>query len=215
MATLHVLRPDAELVRRGGRIEVRINGKVRASAPLTLLSSVVIEGRADISTAALHALLREDIPVVFMATGGEVMGRLEADCSGSVALRQRQLRRSLDPQFCLDTTRAIIAGKIRNQRVLLTGRSRRSPSGIKVDSRATVDGLVRLERRVGQCETVASVVGVEGAASAMYFSAIRKMLPVSLHFEGRIRSGLDGWRPRSGVKAGRRRFLVVDLTRRL
>jgi len=190
-APLHVIDPKASLVRRGGRIEVRADGKVLASAPLTHLASVVIEGTAGITTPALHALLLADIPVVFMTTRGRVLGRLEPALSHGVELRQRQLRHSLDPVFRLDVARSIVAGKIHNQRVLLAGRARRSVAGSQLDLSAATEALSRLEQIAKSTERVASIVGVEGAASSVYFRAIRRLVPTELGFERRARGAPD------------------------
>ncbi|MGH9126736.1 MAG: CRISPR-associated endonuclease Cas1 [Acidimicrobiales bacterium] len=191
MVPLHVLDPAAVLTRRAGRIEVRSDGKLLASAPLTQLSSVVIEGRAGISTPAIHALLYHDIPVVFLSSRGRAIGRLEAPGSGQVTLRQRQLRRSLQVDFCLQTSRSIVAGKIHNQRMLLAGRARRSPRGHGGDISPSLSALSRLEGAVAGVTTVASAVGVEGAASSGYFRTLRQLIPGSVHFQSRSRGAPD------------------------
>lgn len=187
---LHVMHPDAVVTRRRGRIAVVRDGTVVASAPLVLLSEVVVWGQAGITTPALHLLLSQDVPVVLLRSDGRARGRLEPPGCPQVRLRQQQLARSLDPMARVDLSRSLVQGKLHNQRVLLARRSRTAEQRDQ-----TVDGVIarlaNLERRAAQADCVEELFGVEGAGSRAYFHALRCLLPPPAGFHRRDPRGPD------------------------
>lgn len=183
---LYVVGGDLTVARQGGRLVVRRGQQTVTSAPLILLSEVVIQGRAHVTTAALHLLLDAGIPLVLLTRGGQARGRLEPPGSRHVALRHAQLRASADPQLRLSLARDLVRGKIANQRLLVLRQAREHPA---VD-RGAGERLLQLLDAVGRARDVAGLRGIEGAAAAVYWAALAPVL-TPYGFASRSRHGGD------------------------
>ncbi|MBE1533964.1 CRISPR-associated endonuclease Cas1 [Actinomadura algeriensis] len=185
----HVVGAGCSVGKRGGRLVAFKEGLPRASAPLTMISEVLVSGRVQVSTAAMHALLAHDIPLVLLTENGRPLGRLEPPSGAHVDARRAQLALHSDPDARLDLARAAIAGKIRNQHVLLRRRARRAsePEAVWEAARR----LSVLETRAANCDSVPEVMGVEGGAAGIYYRAIRTFVDPALEFTRRDRQGRD------------------------
>jgi CRISPR-associated protein Cas1 len=185
----HVVGAGCVVGRSGGRLVAVKDGELRASAPLTQISEVVVSGQVSVSTKALHTLLAHDIPLILLSGTGRPLGRLEPPGSAHVLARRQQLARHTDPADRLELSRAIVTGKIRNQHILLRRRARRALDPEMVWQ--AVRRLSALEARVADCGDVAQVMGVEGAAAGIYYRAITALLDPETGFTGRDRRSGD------------------------
>ena len=157
------------------------DGAEAGRAPLPDTSQVVLHGNVTVTTPLLHALARRDIPVSFHGYGGWYLGTFRPASGQNVYLRIAQLRRADQVAGALQLARAFVAGKIKNQRVLL----RRN--GRDVDSEV----LLRLNELAGKALVVPSVealLGVEGAAARDYFGSFGCMVRAGLDFDFRGRN---------------------------
>lgn len=147
-------------------------------------SQVVIRGNAQISTQAMRALLERGIPVSFLSGGGYFVGRATGNDTNNVDLRLAQYRAASDDAVCLDLARSFIVAKIRNSRTML----RRNHESL---GPTTLFELKQLARKAGAAESLASLLGLEGAAARVYFQAFAGMLkpraPMSFDFQRRNR----------------------------
>jgi CRISPR-associated protein Cas1 len=185
----HVVGADCVLTRRGGRLVAFRDGKQRASAPITMVGEVILTGRVTVTTAAMHTLLANDIPLVFLSGTGRPLGRMEPPTAPHIAVRTRQLDLHRNPEIRLTVGRQVVMGKIHNQAVLLRRRARRS-----VDPAAVwraVGRLAELEDSAAAAPNLAALLGVEGAAAGAYFGAIRGAVAPGYGFERRERSNRD------------------------
>jgi CRISPR-associated protein Cas1 len=186
---MHVIGDGCVLARRGGRLVVHRDGDLRASAPLTMVGEVVVTGNVTVTTAAITAMLRNDIPLVFLSGTGQPLGRLEPPTAPHIAARLRQLDRHRDERFRLGIARPVIAAKIANQAVLLRRRARRAaePAGVWT----AVSRLAELEHAAELATSVPTLLGIEGAAAGAYFRAIRTLTAPELRFANRDRAHRD------------------------
>lgn len=156
------------------------------TVPVRLMntSQVVIRGNAQISTQALRALLERGIPVSFLSGGGYFVGRATGNDTNNVDLRIAQHRVAADEQVCLGLARAFVVAKIRNCRTML----RRNHESLEA---TTLFELKQLARKASAAESLASLLGIEGAAARVYFQAFSGMLkpkvPMSFDFQRRNR----------------------------
>lgn len=157
----------------------------RTSVRLLDVSQVSVFGNVQVSTQALRQLFVRDIPVLYFSGGGWLEGVAEGLPSKHVQLRIRQV--AAVGRGGLPAARMLVRGKIRNCRVLLR-RNARS------DVTAPVAELAELSARASSADSVASLLGVEGAAARTYFHAFATMirphqqLPgLPFAFEGRNR----------------------------
>lgn len=190
---LYVTDPAAIVRKNGGRIEVLVNGERRSSAPLMLVTELVLLGPANVSTQALVALLNAGCPIVFLRRDGRLRGRLEPPCSNTAVTRRRQLARSAQLDDRLAIARALVAGKLANQRTALL-RFARSPGiapTIRTDVLLSVHVVEAQAELVPAAATLNTVVGHEGAAAAAYYRAIRLLAGTPGGFARRQRSAGD------------------------
>ncbi|HMP80642.1 MAG TPA: CRISPR-associated endonuclease Cas1, partial [Pirellulaceae bacterium] len=132
-------------------------------------SQVNLMGPIQISTQALQSLMQADIPVGFFSMGNWFYGITQGLGLTNIITRRQQFRLADDQGFCLRFARALVAGKIRNCRVLLMRNHYQVP-------RQTLHGLKRLERQALVCDELASLLGIEGTAAAAYFAEFQGML---------------------------------------
>ncbi|MET0754445.1 MAG: CRISPR-associated endonuclease Cas1, partial [Pyrinomonadaceae bacterium] len=113
----------------------------------------------------------------FLSQDGAFAGRLHSNLSKIAALRQNQYRQSLNPVFRLAQARAIVGGKIAN--FISFARRQNNADAAKLAS------LKSLRQKAGQAATLESLLGVEGAASAIYFRILGNCFTDGWKFEKR------------------------------
>lgn len=132
-------------------------------------SQLSIFGNVGITTPAIRELCAAGIPVGFFSYGGWFYGRLEGHSPKNIELRRAQFRAAEDRDFCLRIARRFVAAKILNCRTMVR-RNHPSPP------RAVLDGLERAQREARAAPGLEPLLGVEGNAARLYFSAFSGML---------------------------------------
>lgn len=166
---LYVTESDVKIGVSAGRFVVRRRKEKLAEVGVPLTSQISIFGRAQISTQAVRAAADAEIPICWFSFGGYFMAMAKGGWHKNVVLRRAQWRAVEDRGVCLRVARELVAGKIKNQRTLL----RRN--GVDVDTEALRE-LKRLASSAMDCDSLASLLGVEGAAAALYFKWFRSMV---------------------------------------
>jgi len=128
--------------------------------------------------------MRRNIPVVFLTVGGEYKGRLIGAETGFGGLRLNQYNYAQNPALALELARAIVYGKLRNQRALLLRYGRRKTDAALSEAAERIGGLAE---RSGRCQTLNSLNGCEGKAGAIYFGVFKRLLKHEWPFEKRVR----------------------------
>lgn len=173
---LYVHEQGTTVGKREGRIEVTHKGQVINSTRLIDVSQVSLFGNVQITTQLLRELFARDVPVCWFSYGGWFSGIAEGLPSKHVELRRRQV--ALAHQGGLEIARRLVEGKIRNSRTLLRRNSRNRPD-------QTVKSLKELANQALQATAIATLLGIEGTAARMYFSAFPTMLREDLRLPGR------------------------------
>jgi CRISP-associated protein Cas1 len=182
MATLYLTTPGASLTARSQTLVVRRKGSPQQRVPVLSLERVAVLAPTQLTSAALALCSRHRIELVVVCGRRTplVVVRLGASEAG-LALRGAQFRAAADPDFALALARAVVAGKIRNQRRYL---QRSRTGGETADAR---QALQELQARVAIAGTLNGLRGVEGQASAVYFGGLRSLLNPEYGFETRNR----------------------------
>jgi CRISPR-associated protein Cas1 len=126
-------------------------------------------GNIQISTQAVQALCDRDIPVSYFSMGGWFYGVTHGHGLKNVFTRVRQFAAAADPAASLALARQFVHGKVRNHRTLLM-RNHIEPPAPAVMKLRTLS-----EEALGASSTE-SLLGIEGAAAALYFSEFSGML---------------------------------------
>src|SRR5258706_1161634 len=169
---LYVQEPGARVTKCG---EVLVIGSEEKKTEVSIrdVSELVLHGPVSLTTPALGALLREEIPVTYASTGGWVLGHTTSTGHRNVAIRIAQFRAAFDERRSLAFARSLVAAKIRNCRVFLR---RNFKAGDEGERDATIEALARLADRAMYASTEAELLGFEGEAAARYFRLFDTML---------------------------------------
>lgn len=180
MGTVYVKQQGAVIRRNGERLRVTRRHEELSSVPLVNLDQLALLGNVQLTTPAATLLLERGVDVVFLSKYGKFRGRLVCNESKFAQLRRRQLELSMNERAALAVARPIVIAKIRNQRVVLQRRAERVPG-----ARRLLNGMMRMSQRAERAAALEKLRGFEGKAGALYFQAIRALLPASWGFERR------------------------------
>lgn len=190
--TLYVTLVDSHLRLDNDTLRVMVDDETRLRVPLHHLQAVVCFGHVGLSAPLMHRLAEDGIALVLLDDSGRFKARLEGGTAGNVLLRQAQHRAADDAGFTLALARAVVAGKLRNQRaVLLRGaREARAPEDQARLARTAQDLAASLRALPGAA-TLDTLRGVEGEAARGYFEAFNLLVRTDLRepfaLDGRTR----------------------------
>jgi len=179
MSTLYITTQGATLQKFSGQFVVLKKRDVLQNVPETLVRQIVLVGNVNLTTPTISFCLEKQIEVVFLSQGGRFRGRLNGETSRAVEIRRRQYERVSDRQFCLRQAKAFVTGKIQNQTTLI--RQQIKNGKIPVD----FGNLQNLLRKTVSINSVESLLGIEGSASATYFKLFRAVVPEPFSFTKR------------------------------
>src|SRR5881397_3806091 len=132
----------------------------------------------------MHRCSDDGIGIVLLDDHGQFKARLEGPISGNVLLRQAQHRAALDSTFCLNTARAIVAGKIRNSRqALLRGARETDNETDRSLLSRSAEALASSLRSSGSASNLDELRGIEGDAAKTYFAALNALLRTDLRVD--------------------------------
>ena len=217
MPTLY-LTEDRALVRRDTEdcLLVQVpeqrgeNGTVLSASykkriPLIKIQDVIVMGEVTMTASAIHLLLEKNIEVHFMTVYGKFKGRLSPTLSKNALLRMAQHRSHNDLSHRCELARRFVIGKLSNQRTMLQRSDRRRDTPLFGQE---IERMAILIRQLGELSTEAvatrmlmsgdsgiegtpleTILGLEGAGSALYFSCFGRMFTDQQQwpFAGRIR----------------------------
>jgi CRISPR-associated protein Cas1 len=183
MATMYVTEQGARIEKEYRRILVTKDDKVLMRVPLARISHVVLVGWVGTTTPALHALLRAGVGLSLISRTGRLHGRLTPPTGKNIPRRHAQYARAQDADFCLDVGRAIVAGKLRNQRTMVRRICRDRP---ELDD-GPIEDITAAIKAIDNAADLAEVRGQEGYGARAYFEILRQAIPEGWGFERRAR----------------------------
>jgi CRISPR-associated protein Cas1 len=183
---LYVTEQGAVIGQDGGRLVVSKRREELASVRLIDVAHISTYGNVQVTAQALRTLIERDIDVLYFSYGGWLLGLSTGPPAKNVMLRIRQTTAAARGQ--LDAPRRMVAGKIRNCRVLL-----RRNGG---DAMATVvDQLGNLATQAEDAGSAASLLGIEGTAARLYFQSLPALTTRANELPGPRFTGLRNRRP--------------------
>ncbi len=190
--TLYVTTPESYLRLDNDTLRVMLGDEARLRVPLHHLQAVVCMGHVSLSTPLMHRLATDAITLVLLDDNGRFKARLEGPTSGNVLLRQAQHRAVDSADFTLTLARAVVAGKIKNQRqVLLRGAREAKLADDEAALTRTALDLAASLRALPAATSLDVLRGVEGEAARNYFGAlnllVRPDLRATFTMDGRSR----------------------------
>jgi CRISPR-associated exonuclease Cas4/CRISPR-associated protein Cas1 len=168
---LYVQEPGARVSKSGEVLAIE-SAAGKTEVALGDISELVLHGPVSLTTPAVAALLRAEIPVTWASTGGWVLGHTVSTGHRNVAIRIAQYQAAFDERRRLAFARGLVGAKIRNARVFLR---RNWKAGDEVARDAALNALARLADRAPYAANEAELLGIEGDAAARYFRLFATM----------------------------------------
>ena len=186
MTSLYVDRRGVTLKADGEALVFYENGERVGTVPLAPLSRVFLRGDVTLSSSLLGKLGERGIGVVVLSGRLAIPTMLLGRPHNDAARRVAQYQLSLDADFCLRFSRAIVEAKLRAQALFLAERRDTEPMSRYVLTQAghRLDSAIAA---VDAQSSTGSLRGLEGAGAAAYFSAYGDLLPPRLKFSHRNR----------------------------
>ena len=172
--TLYVTTQGAWLNKDGENVVVSVENQERGRVPIHTIGGIIGFGRVLISPPLLGACCVAGVSVNYMTEEGRFLARVEGPVSGNVLLRRTQYRWADDPTRRDGIIKSIVAGKLLNQRAVIT-RALRDHGDTTADApRAALttasDRLANIVRRLEKPLDDEQLRGAEGEAGMVYFS---------------------------------------------
>jgi CRISPR-associated protein Cas1 len=157
------IRDEVLVVKEGDRVvqEVRTGD----------VTHVALFGNIQISTQAVQVLCDKEIPVGYFSMGGWFYGLTRGHGMTNVFTRIEQFCQAADPLRCLALARRMVQGKIRNQRTLLMRLHVEAPAPVLARLKQAAQDVLR-------AGNLQELLGMEGAAAALYFQNFSGMIKV-------------------------------------
>jgi len=179
---VYVIGQGHTVRKRGERLEIWSYeaGKV-SEARIREVSQVCLYGGVEITTPAMVELMQRNVPVLHFSHGGWFLGICQGMSHKNVLLRIKQFSWAGDEEKSLSIARKIVSGKIENSRIRLRRYDPDVPEQM-------LESLAAFAKDAENASSRQSLLGIEGAAAAAYFSRFGSMLKVgdkNIFFEGR------------------------------
>jgi len=126
-------------------------------------------GNVQLSTQAVQALCEQEVPIAYFSMGGWFYGVTHGLGVKNIYLRREQFRLADMPRFCLRLARALVAGKIRNQRTMLQRNHVEPPAG-------ALAFLKNMQQDAERAAALDELLGIEGSAARVYFEHFAGMI---------------------------------------
>ena len=186
---VHVTIPGARVGRAGEELRVTVDEQPDVKFGAKTVCALVVHGNVQVSTQAIAMCVEEQIGVHWFTRGGQYLGSLGGQ-TGSVHRRLRQFEALRDDECRLQLARRLVSAKVEAQlRFLLRGSRERPEARQRIATH--VRDLRRCLSTVRSSGSTETLLGLEGAAAARYFSALGELQVASvepaLRWTGRSR----------------------------
>ena len=163
--------------RSGDVLQAREKDVVRQEIRIGEICQLNLMGNIQVSTQAIQSLCQADVPVCYFSQGGWFYGITAGMNVKNVFLRKSQYRLADEPWFVLSLARRLVAGKIRNQRVMLQ-RNHVEPKAL------TLQQMKDMAERAEQAADLEELLGIEGYAARLYFGDFSGMIKADDETDG-------------------------------
>lgn len=173
---LYLNSPGLRVGKNGQVLRIQEKDRVVEEVRIGEICQVNLFGNIQITTQAVQTLCELDVPIAYFSMGGWFYGITRGLGERNVALRRDQFRLADDRSFCLKVARALVAGKIRNQRTLLQRNHVEPPQ-------AAIGQMKWAIEQAERADSPDELLGIEGNAARLYFA----------HFAGMVKTNDEPW----------------------
>jgi CRISPR-associated protein Cas1 len=169
----------------GEVLQVHEKNKLVQEVRLGEISQLNLFGNIQLTTQAIQSLCAGEIPIAYFSQGGWFYGVTHGLGVKNIYLRREQFRVAEIPSVCLDLSRALVAGKIRNQRTMLQRNHIEPPAAALNHLKCMIDDAER-------AESMDELLGIEGNAARVYFEHFAGLIKVDTDEGGNARPQSNG-----------------------
>ncbi|MBI4652161.1 CRISPR-associated endonuclease Cas1 [Candidatus Desantisbacteria bacterium] len=173
LRTLYLLEQGSVLKKEDERFIITKDGNVVKEIPAIKIDQILVFGNIQITTQAMRFCLEQNIPIILLSSRGKYFGVVESFQRTDPNLHKRQFDIAGNKKLSLEIAKAIVEAKINNSKVLIQRYARKRPS-LNIDSE--IQSINNLLDKIPSVEMHDELMGVEGAASAQYFSVLRMLI---------------------------------------
>ncbi|MBI3467498.1 MAG: CRISPR-associated endonuclease Cas1 [Planctomycetes bacterium] len=155
----------------GGVLQVREKDELVQEVRIGDICQLNVMGNIQLTTQAIQTLCRHEVPIGYFSQGAWFYGVTQGFGLKNVFLRRDQFRLADVPSFCLRLARALVAGKIRNQRTMLLRNHVEPP-------RIAVAQLKCMYEDAERAQSFDELLGIEGNGARVYFENLAGMIKV-------------------------------------
>ena len=153
----------------GEVLKVKERDKVVQEVRVHEICQLNLFGNIQISTQAVQTLCEAEVPIAYFSMGGWFYGITQGLGVKNIFLRREQFRLADVPAFGLRLARALVAGKIANQRTLLQRNHVEPPPHALALMKCMQEDAER-------ADAMDQLLGIEGNAARIYFENFAGML---------------------------------------
>ncbi len=204
---LYISEPGTKVGTSGKTLVLRKEGEIVKELRAIDISQLCVFGKGvQVTTQALHMLSWNDVPVLYFSAGGWFRGIMHGLPAKDVELRRRQMVQASTEG--IEYAKQFVVGKITNQRTMMRRHCDKADVGERLKQ---LDSLVT---RASEAESEPTLLGIEGLAAKLYFSALPQMIdsPHDGYFEFKGRNRRPPRDPVNAVLSFLYSLLVKDLT---
>jgi CRISPR-associated protein Cas1 len=148
---------------------VKEKGKVIQKVRIHDICQLNLLGNIQLTTQAIQTLCQHEVPIAYFSMGGWFYGITQGLGVKNIFLRQKQFHWADSRSFCLRLARALVAGKLKNQRTLLQRNHVEPP-------RTALAQMKCMQEDAEQAESLDQLLGIEGNGARVYFQNLSGML---------------------------------------
>jgi len=181
MSFAYITEKGATISKKEGRFVVGRNHETLLEIPEETLEGLLVTDTVQITSPAMVSLLHLGIPVTWLSSRGKYFGRLESTSHVNV-FKQKQQFLLQDQPFSLEMSRRVLLAKVHNQLTLLRRYNREGQiPAVMID----IHNMMTMADHLKTAEDRESLMGYEGMAAKIYFSALGKIVDPAFSFEKR------------------------------
>ncbi|WP_262966761.1 CRISPR-associated endonuclease Cas1 [Methylobacter psychrophilus] len=183
LRTLYLLTPGLLLGRSNDRLTVSSKGIALQDIPVQTIDQVMALGSCTLTSPSLTLCAEQGVGLHIVDVRNKVVASLANAAADAVSLRRCQYQASFDAAICLQLAKSIINAKINNSRHVIARYLRHH---LATNGEEGLLQLNALQKSARHAATLDELRGYEGASARVYFSLMRKILPVEWTFGARI-----------------------------
>jgi CRISP-associated protein Cas1 len=171
LRTLYILEQGCTINLDGELLIIKKKDCILNRAQIPLLEQILVFGNSQITTQAIKACLKRNIPIAYLSQSGYCYGKIY---SANRNLRHlHQLQQQLSPADALITAQQIVKAKLKNSRTILLRQNRRLDDDRIKLATGKIESLVK---QIDSVESIDKLLGFEGLGARYYFAGLGKCI---------------------------------------